>query len=263
MRIVILTASRKGTASYCLPDLFDHTEAEIVQVIYSAGRSKSKAGYYRQKFKKISKIGWLGAINGIRMRKWFSISTAGGRKIEDLEAICRERKIPYTETPLMNGPETISLMQSLRPDLGLSLGNSYLSPRIFSIPKFGMLNIHGEVLPEFQNAQSVIWQLYEGRPVTGYTIHKIEKKIDTGEILMQESFPIIFRETLRETVSDSCAEILRRSSAGLVETINHFDKYESRKSPQGKGQTYTTPSFRQFLRILKNFKKLKKQAEPL
>lgn len=260
MRIVILTANRKGTASYCLPDLLDHTGAEIVHVIYSRGKSKNKGAYYRQKLKKMRKIGLLGALNGIRMRKWFSINKAGGREIEDLESICTKRNIPFTETPLMNGPETIALMQALRPDLGLSLGNSYLSPKLFSIPGHGMLNIHGEVLPDFQNAQSVIWQLYEGKPVTGYTIHKIGKKIDTGEIFRQEIFPVLFRQTLRDTITDSCAEILRRSSAGLVETINHFEEYERLKKPQGEGRTYTTPSLWQFFRILKNFNALKRQA---
>jgi methionyl-tRNA formyltransferase len=260
MRIVILTANRRGTASYCLPELLDHTTAEIVGVIYSAGRPGSKARFYRQKIKKMAKIGLLGAINGIRIRSWFSVNNVAGKEIGDLEDICRKRNIPFKETALMNSNETVELLKSLDPDLGLSLGNSYLSPKVFSVPRRGMVNIHGEELPAFQNAQSVIWQIYEGNGHTGYTIHKIERKIDTGEILKQDTFPILFRDSLRETVAATCAEILRRAGEGLVDTINHFEEYDRVKRAQGKGRSYTTPSFREFLRIQRNFNKLKKES---
>ncbi|HEY4205309.1 MAG TPA: formyltransferase family protein [Puia sp.] len=261
MRIVILTASRRGTASYCLPALLDHADAEIAGVIFSSGRPGNRMKFYRRKLKKMLGIGVMGALNGIRMRKWFSIDSVEGRPIEDIEEICLRRGVPFREMMLMNSPETADLLRSMNADLGLSLGNSYLSPKIFTAPRHGMLNIHGEVLPAFQNAQSVIWQLYEGSGHTGYTIHKIERKIDTGEILKQESFPILFRDRLQDTVTDTCAEILRRACDGLVDTVNHFTEYDRLKKPQGAGRHYTTPSFRQFLRIKRNFNKLKKERK--
>jgi methionyl-tRNA formyltransferase len=120
-----------------------------------------------------------------------------------------------------------------------------------------MLNIHGEVLPDFQNAQSVIWQLYEGRSETGYTIHRIDKGIDTGNIIRQERFPILFKDTLGETVNVNCSLILQRAAAGLVDVVNNFDTYQDQAYPQKKGKSYTTPSIWQYLRIKKQFRKLK------
>jgi methionyl-tRNA formyltransferase len=260
VRIVILTSLRKGTASYCLPLLVEQTGAEIVQVIYNEGTSARKRGFYRQKLKKIARIGLLGAINGIRMRKWFSIDEMPEGKIGDIEALCGELGVPFAVTPAINNPRTVELMRAADADLGLSLGNSYIPPKVFTIPRQGMLNIHGEVLPDFQNAQSVIWQLYEGNNCTGYTIHKIEKKIDTGEIIKQERFPIQFREKLSGTVAASCREILRRAARGLVDVIDNFQEYDSRKRPQGAGRSYTTPTWRQFIRIWRNHNKLRKQA---
>jgi len=159
---------------------------------------------------------------------------------------------------VMNSPETMELMRSSEADLGLSLGNSFISPKVFSIPVHGMLNIHGEVLPEFQNAQSVIWQLHEGRNETGYTIHKVERKIDGGAIWKQEKFPILLKATLKDTVSATCAEILKRSAYGLADLLDHFEEYRKDARIQDKGNVYTTPSFRQYLKINRNFKALKK-----
>jgi methionyl-tRNA formyltransferase len=257
MRIVILTSSRKGTASVCLPVILERTSAEVVQVIYNEGLIKNKWKHYRRKAGKMLRIGLPGALNGIRIRKWFAVNDIDGKEVEDIEAICRKHNIPFDTTPGINTQRTIDLMTGSRADLGLSLGNSYISPKVFRIPFYGMLNIHGEVLPQFQNAQSVIWQIYEGSRYTGYTIHMIDKKIDTGEILRQERFPILFKETLKATVSATCAEIVKRSAIGLGEVIGQFEVYHRQRKPQGEGKNYTTPSFGAFLKILRNFKKLK------
>ena len=89
---------------------------------------------------------------------------------------------------------------SLNVDLAISLGCSYISSKIFNIPKYGMINIHHEILPEYQNAQSVIWQLFNNSNKTGYTIHKITKKIDDGPILFKKERDIIISDTLRKTL---------------------------------------------------------------
>jgi methionyl-tRNA formyltransferase len=260
MRIAILTSIRKGTASYCLSVLAEHTNLEIARVIYCEPVKKKKKKFYLQKIRKMFRIGLPGALNGIRIRKWFAVNEIDGRPIEDIESLCKRLDIPFFITPGLNTVQTIETLGSGNVDLGLSLGNSYISPRVFSIPRYGMLNIHGELLPAFQNAQSVIWQLYEGSGETGYTIHQVEKKIDEGKIWKQEKFPIVFKESLRETVSASCAEILKRSALGLADLLTHFEGYRREVRVQEEGKNYTTPSLRAFLIMKRNFKTLRDQA---
>jgi methionyl-tRNA formyltransferase len=256
MKIVIITSSRTGTASYCLPVILAKGNCEVVKVVLSQNIRKKKWPFYKKKFKKILRIGILGAINGIRIRDWFKSSRVGNVILQDIEVFCKENNIPFDITPSLNSKRTIDVLNSCQPDVAVSLGNSYISPKIFSIPRYGMLNIHGEVLPDFQNAQSVIWQLFEGRSETGYTIHKIDKGIDTGDILLQEKFPIVFKESLSETVRYNCGVILHRSAEGLVSVLNNFTHYLQQGYKQGKGNSYTTPTFWQFLKIKKQYKKL-------
>jgi methionyl-tRNA formyltransferase len=262
MRIVILTSIRKGTASWCLSVLAENTKVEIARVVFCESPKKKKGRFYRQKIRKIFKIGLLGALNGIRIRKWFAVNEVDGRPVEDIESLCKRLDIPFSVTPGINGAKTIELVAAANADLGLSLGNSYISPRVFSIPRYGMLNIHGELLPAFQNAQSVIWQLYEGSGETGYTIHQVEKKIDEGGIWKQEKFPILFKASLEETVAATCAEILKRSALGLADLLSHFDEYREGIKLQDNGKSYTTPSFSAFLRMKRNFKMLRKMKKP-
>jgi len=95
--------------------------------------------------------------------------------------------------------------------------------------------------------------------VTGYTIHKISKQIDAGEILLLERIPITFRETLADTVAFNYAKLYDASVRGLVRVLTNFEQFYSGARPQGKGGHYTTPSMAQFLRIKAQFKRLKKE----
>lgn len=143
-------------------------------------------------------------------------------------------------------------------ELGISLGNSYITPGIFNIPRLGMINIHHELLPAFQNAQSIILQLYHGSDTTGFTIHAIDRRIDTGNILLQRAIPIKFGPTLPATITQTMAALIEASREGLVHRLRHFPELAAQAKPQGRGTAYTTPSLWQFLRIKRNWKKLVK-----
>lgn len=260
MRIVILTTSAYGTAGHHLPILALSKEIDIAAVVLSEGIVLNRKKRYSRTFKKIFRIGLFGAVNGISMRKWYNEDLDKYCKIRSIEETCKQQNIRLDRVPSTNSRKTQQVFSELKPDLALSLGNGYISPKVFNIPKFGMLNVHHEILPDYQNAQSVIWQLYNGSCETGYTIHKIDAHIDTGDIIFQERVPICFKETLSETVTATLCQLFDRSADGLREVLEHFDAYAGKAYPQGAGKKYTTPSYWQYLKIVRNFKRLKQQS---
>lgn len=259
MKVIILTTSVYGTTGHHLPVLQQCKNVEIAMVVVSEGIVSNPKKQRLKRIKKILKIGLLGALNGIKMRKWYNEDIHKYCKIVNTEDYCRQYNIPFRKVPSTNSLETIQIFKETKADIGLSLGNGYISKKVFGIPEYGMLNIHHEILPQYQNAQSIIWEIYNGVPETGYTIHKIDKHIDTGEIVLQEKLPIIFRETLEDTVAYNYARLFDASVQGLIRIFNDFNGYFSNATLQGKGTSYTTPSFWQFLKIERQFKKLKKQ----
>ena len=260
MKIVILTSSLHGTASNHLIDLLKCVSCEITMVVFNQGIVNDKRKFYKSKFRKLFKIGILGTLNGIRMRKWFSSDVDKYIKTSNLKDICNEFNIPFHQVQTINCEATKQLFRLSEADLGISLGNGYISQSLFSIPKYGMVNIHHEILPDYQNAQSIIWQLYNGSSITGFTIHKIDKTIDTGEIIYQESIPIIFKNSLSDTVATTSANLIKASSKGLVQILENFDSYFYNSVPQGIGKKYTTPSISEYLRIYRNYKILTKSS---
>lgn len=258
IEVIILTSSSQGSASVQLAELVKSKKIKVKAVVLNRGLITNKKKYYKRKISKILKIGLFGALNGIRMRKWYSRGVSEYLIVEPIENLCNLYNIPLKVTPTINHPQTIEYFQNANADIGLSLGNSYIGRKVFSIPKYGMINVHHEELPAYQNAQSIIWQLYNNSSNTGYTIHKIDKHIDTGKILFKEIVPIIFKQNLESTVSFNYSVLWEKASEGMVKLLENFENYNEKSITQGRGKSYTTPSLKQYLKILGNFKKMKK-----
>lgn len=256
MRVVVLTSLACGFPSICLAPLSSAPGIEVAAVILADRPTTGGWRNVKRRIQKILRIGPLAALNGIRMRRWFGEDTARHLAAPTVESEARRLGIAFHRVPAVNTEECRTHMRAASADLGLSLGNSYIAQSVFSIPRRGMVNIHHEILPDFQGAHSVIWQLHEGSRETGYTIHEIDNGIDTGRILLQERTPIEFRPTLGETVSWNYARLLKLSVAGLIRVIQEFETRRSAARPQGKGRKYTTPTLRQFLRMRRQHARL-------
>ena len=211
-------------------------------------------------FRKVLAIGVLGAINGIRMRRWYA-NTAFRLNLPSLTQQAQSFGVPLLSVDNLKDSNVLSFIDSLDCDIGLSLGNGYLPKSIYQRTRLGMLNIHHEVLPDFRGAQSVIWQLYEGSTETGFTIHRIDEGIDTGDLVYIERMPIVFRRSLSETVSVTYAELNRRSAVALSQVLSEPLSIE-RALKQRNGRHYTTPSGLQFCRILWNYYRLRGAGFP-
>ena len=246
MKLIVLTSDRFGTASNCLPTIHASRECSITRVIISRGLSPNRALLWKRKLKKIREIGVLGALNGVRMRSWYQADAP------DLVPLCKRLDIPVFETDCTNSDETVRLFKEANPDLGLSLGNGYISHRVFSVPKHGMINVHGERLPEFQNAQSVIWPIYHLEMTTGLTIHQIERSIDTGKILYREEYPIAFCDKLEHTVRKTIDVTRKRIPMAVRYVCDNYQALLKDARAQENGRKFTTPTIQQFYRMVRN-----------
>lgn len=255
MRLVVLTCNRRGTASRILPALCGCPDLEVVRVVLSTGVSSSAAGRRWRLLRKVARIGVLGALNGVRMRSWYRDDAT-----EDLESLCGRLDVPFVQTPYINCDDTIRVFREASADLGLSLGNGYIAEKVFSIPKHGMINLHSEVLPTFQGASSVIWPIHENVTETGFTIHQVNRVIDDGDILWVEKWPIVFGQTLEQTVRRNLDIGRERAPQAMVMVCRQYDDLRSRAVKQQGGQSFTTPTFWQFLRMLQNHARLRAEA---
>ena len=65
-----------------------------------------------------------------------------------------------------------------------------IPPELLHGPRFGWLNLHFSLLPRWRGAAPVQWAILEGDEVSGITIFKLDKGMDTGPIYIQEEIHI-------------------------------------------------------------------------
>ena len=230
--------------------LCEDPQIEVARVILSHGVTPNRKRIWNRKLRKTVRIGLLGSLNGVRMRKWYKDREAG-----DLLELARANNVPVYKTPFTNSDDTRRLFRDAKADLGLSLGNGFIAPSVFNIPKHGMINVHTEILPRFQGAQGIIWAIYEGVREVGFTIHQINKQIDGGDILFQDVLPMTLYPTLRETVEQNMAHIRRCVPRAVCDVCRNYSELKRNAHSQAGGTSYTTPSFLQFVRIMRNHRR--------
>jgi methionyl-tRNA formyltransferase len=261
MRVVILTSGMSGVASLCTAALAEDPAIAVAAIVCSIGVDANPWRRRRRQLRKLVSIGPLGILNSRRIGPWFNTHVNERLDAERLDLFAARKGIPLHYTPRINCDETVEHFRDARADLAIALGgNPYIGEAIYSVPRYGMLNVHAELLPEFRGANSVIWQIHEGSTNTGYTVHEIDKRIDTGRIIFRETIPIEFMSTLSETVTHNCVRIARAAARSLPQVVRSYVEIAAVAPAQGAGRFFTTPTLRQYLKMLRQHKALSARA---
>lgn len=92
----------------------------------------------------------------------------------------------------------IETLRSLNADLQIVVAFRMLPVIVWDMPPLGTVNLHGSLLPQYRGAAPINWAVINGEKETGVTTFRLKHEIDTGDILLQERFPIEDDETAGE-----------------------------------------------------------------
>ena len=79
----------------------------------------------------------------------------------------------------------LAALRALAPDLGVVDGTNVLREETFGIPRFGCVNLHCGLLPDYKGAPPGFWELRNGETEVGVTVHRVTAQLDAGPILAQ------------------------------------------------------------------------------
>ncbi len=97
-----------------------------------------------------------------------------------------------------NNDEAFIKLRSINADLMIVAAYGLILPQsVLDIPKFGCINIHVSLLPHLRGAAPIARAVLGGDTVTGVTIMQMDKGMDTGNILLQQSIDIDVKETAK------------------------------------------------------------------
>jgi methionyl-tRNA formyltransferase len=132
--------------------------------------------------------------------------------------------LPIHQPEKIRAPEVQELLQSYSPDFIVIIAYGQIIPaRLLSIPKFGWINLHASLLPQYRGAAPINWTIVNGETRTGLTTMRIDAGMDTGDILLKQELAIGATETapelatrLSEAGAPLIAETLRGLAAGKI-----------------------------------------------
>ena len=98
--------------------------------------------------------------------------------------------IPIFQPLELNSDEFISTIKQINSDIYVVVAYKILPESILMIPNRGAVNLHASLLPKYRGAAPVHHAILHGEPKTGLTTFQIQKKVDTGNLLLQKTLHI-------------------------------------------------------------------------
>ena len=139
-----------------------------------------------------------------------------------------ENNLHVLQPEKLKNPEFLAELKSLEADLQVVVAFRMLPEVVWKMPPMGSVNLHGSLLPQYRGAAPINWAVINGEKETGVTTFKLKQEIDTGDILLQEKFPIGDNETVGE-VHDRMMAI---GAGALVKTVQGLADGTLKEVPQ-------------------------------
>src|ERR1700754_2971215 len=127
----------------------------------------------------------------------------------------REKDLSILQPEKLKNPEFLEELRALKADLQIVVAFRMLPEVVWDMPPMGTVNLHGSLLPQYRGAAPINWAVINGEKETGVTTFRLQHEIDTGNILLQDRFPVGDTDTAGE-VHDRMKDIGARL---LVRTI--------------------------------------------
>ena len=98
-----------------------------------------------------------------------------------------------------NNLEFIEEIKQIDPDVICVVAYGKILPKeLLDIPKFGCINVHGSLLPQYRGAAPIQWAVLNGDKKTGITTMYMDVGMDTGDMILKEETKIGDNETTGE-----------------------------------------------------------------
>ncbi len=167
-----------------------------------------------------------------------------GRKLRppDIKVLAQTLGLPFIQPKTLKDDKPIDQLKAWSPDvIVVAAFGQILRENVLNLPPYGCINVHASLLPRWRGAAPVQAALLHD-DVTGVTIMKMDKGLDTGPILSQREFSIpedmtagMLFDILAQMGADQLVETLPKYVAGEIEPRPQ-DDVKSTYAPRLKKQ---------------------------
>lgn len=155
-----------------------------------------------------------------------------------VKVYAEEQGIPVYQPSTLKGEEFAALLDSVAPDMIVVAAYGKILPEnVIDYPRYGCINVHGSLLPEYRGAAPIQRAIIDGKDVTGITIMYMDKGLDTGDMLLSAKTDIGESDNF-ETLHDRLAQL---GAQTLISAIELIKSGKAKRTPQdGAAATYAS-----------------------
>ncbi len=101
-----------------------------------------------------------------------------------------ENNLKLLQPISLKSADFLAELATLNANLQVVVAFRMLPEAVWKMPKFGTINLHASLLPNYRGAAPINWAIINGETQTGVTTFFIDDKIDTGAIIKSDSIAI-------------------------------------------------------------------------
>lgn len=150
-----------------------------------------------------------------------------------------KHNLPILQPRRVRSEKFLAKMQALSPDvLALAAFGQIVPQTLLDLPPLGPINVHGSLLPKFRGAAPIQRAIMEGETESGVTTMWMDATLDTGDILLMRSLPILPTDTadlLIPKLASIGAEL-------LIETLDGLANGTIERIPQNHSEATLAPA---------------------
>ncbi|NOU59347.1 methionyl-tRNA formyltransferase [Marinifilum sp. JC070] len=153
-----------------------------------------------------------------------------GQKIQEaaVKKYAVEKGLKILQPEKFRNEDFLAELKSLEADLQVVVAFKMLPEVVWNMPKYGTLNLHASLLPQYRGAAPINWSIINGDKETGVSTFLLKHEIDTGNIIFQEKTEIGENDNA-EVIHDKLMNI----GAGLVvKTVKAIEAGDYPQIPQ-------------------------------
>ena len=150
-----------------------------------------------------------------------------------LKAFADERGLNVLTPEKIGAADSVEALATLKPDLLVVVAyGQYIPTRVIQLAPNEAINVHPSLLPKYRGSAPIQWAIANGDQETGVSIIYLAKKMDAGDILRQQTYPISSDDT-SATLHDKLA---RLGANLLLQTIDDIRNGTIKRTVQDEAQ---------------------------
>lgn len=146
-----------------------------------------------------------------------------------VKELALKHELPVYQPVKMRDGLAYEQIKALAPDILVVVAYGKILPDdILALPKYGAVNVHGSLLPQYRGAAPIQWSVLNGDKITGVSTMYLASEMDSGDVIYTDSTEIGEYETSGELFD----RLMYMGAELLVKTLRDIDAGIAPRTPQ-------------------------------